>query len=128
MVEQLRKYTLYANLIVAVHAVWTLVLWGSMALTFVHPAYAPFAFVMLTITLLSNIPLRGICPLTSLEERFRQKVAPSYATNHSFMTTYINKIFRTRFGAEQVNTVIAIIYVAAYGWLTYLMFGGSGQF
>ncbi len=109
-----RRYARYANLITTLHALWTFLLWGGMAVALFIHAYAPFELGVLTITLLSNLPFRGACPLTLLEEKYRRTVNPSYTNGKSFMTTYINKLFKTDFSAKGINIAIAVLYVISY--------------
>ncbi len=78
------------------------------------PNYAIYQVVIMTLTVLVNIPLSDRCPLTLLEEKIRQRVDPGYTNNNSFMTTYINKILGTSFKVHNVNTAIMIFYTITY--------------
>lgn len=105
---------LYANVVTGFHFFWSFIVLGGMIFLFIYPPYALIQIIIMSVTLLSNLPFRNNCPLTLLEERLRQKIDPSYHNDNSFATTYFNKIFRTHVRVRTVSIVIAIGYVVTY--------------
>lgn len=114
-----------ADLIAGIHILWALLLLVGTLVVVIFPDYAVPQLVLLTGTLL--VPLfffGGRCPLTTWEERLRQKIEPGYSNNGSFMTTYINKTFGTNFERKSVKLTIAAFYVLSYaGAVLTLVFG-----
>jgi Protein of Unknown function (DUF2784) len=115
------RYRRLAETATVFHFLWTFLLWGGMILVFFWHAYVPYEIAALSITLLSNIPFRGVCPLTYLEEKWRGKLDMDYVGNKSCTTTYVNKFFKTNFSVRSVNIVIAILYVLAYASLVAIL-------
>ncbi len=113
---QTKTYQRLADLIMIFHFFWTLVIFGGAVFMVLDPSYALTQIAVLSITLLASVPFGGLCPVTTLENRFRQKVDPSYENHGSFMTTYTNKIFGTQFRVRDVNITIAVLYVLCYSY------------
>ncbi len=113
----MRHHAVVIRSVIVFHFAWTVFLWGGMVLALFWKPYIPTELLILSITLLSNVPFRGGCPLTILEEHYREKISPGYERKRSFMTTYINKLLKTDFTVKQVNITIAVIYVLAYAIL-----------
>ncbi len=108
------RYKLSADMIVALHVIWTFVLFGGAVFVLFAPWYAVVQIITISFTLLIALPFGNICPLTLLEERLRKKIDPSYTNNRSYLTTYINKIFGTDFRNRSVSIVVAVIYILSY--------------
>lgn len=104
-----------ANAVTGFHFIWLFLVMGGMAALFFFPKYALIQIIVMSVTILVNLPFRNICPLTLIEEQFRQKIEPGYVNNNSFATTYFNKIFGTQVRKKTVNTVIVVVYILAYG-------------
>ena len=47
----------------------------------------------------------GFCPLTVWEEKLRKKVNPDIDFHNSFMATYINSFFGTKFSKRIISKV-----------------------
>jgi len=103
-----------ANIVTLFHFFWAFLLLGGAFLMFFAHWYVIFEIVMMTLTVIVNIPLKGHCPSTLLEERLRQKIDPSYSNQNSFLTTYLNKIFRTNFKVNTMNTFMVLFYIFSY--------------
>ncbi|MDE2018901.1 MAG: DUF2784 family protein [Patescibacteria group bacterium] len=108
------KYQASANIIVLIHVFWTLLLFGGAVFMFFARWYAPFQIGLMSFTLLIAIPFGRTCPLTLFEEWLRKKINPDYTNNRSYMVTYINKIFGTKFSRKQIIIYNGCFYVAAY--------------
>ena len=120
----MRRYERYADGIVAVHFVWTVVVFaGAVGMFFWH-AYAPCEAIVVSVTLLASLPFGGLCPLTMLEERFRRKIDPSFRNGGSYMAFYINKLFKTRFRVRTVNIAIGVFYAVIYAMAAYIIVRG----
>src|SRR6185437_10181178 len=102
----MKRYKLYADAIVGVHALWTLIVFGGILLMLFWHAYARWEIVVVTFTLLLSLPFGTICPLTKMEERFRRKFDPSFHNDGSFVAHYGNRLLGTRFSADEVNGAI----------------------
>ena len=109
-----RKYARLANAVTLVHVVWTIWLFVGIFAVLVYPPYAPVQLVVLTITVLINLPFGNNCPLTIIEEKLRREYNPNYDNHHSFATTYLNKLLGTHFETFWVNTVIVLFYIFSY--------------
>jgi hypothetical protein len=108
------RYKLSANVIVALHIIWTIILFGGAVFVIFEPWYAIFQMIAISLTLLIALPFGRVCPLTALEEWLRKKINPDYTNNGSYLATYINKAFGTNLKTKSVAVVIAILYVASY--------------
>ncbi|HEY0220690.1 MAG TPA: DUF2784 family protein, partial [Candidatus Paceibacterota bacterium] len=103
---------------------WSFLVFGGAIYMLFHHEYAIYQVVIMTLTVLVNIPLSDRCPLTLLEEKVRQKVDPAYTNNNSFLTTYLNKILSTNFKTHSVNSGIMIFYTITYATAAwFLKFG-----
>jgi hypothetical protein len=109
-----KTYRRYADLILAAHFVWTLFLLAGAIAMFFYPPYAWIQIGAMTFTLLLALPFKATCPLTLLEEKFRQKSDPEYRNDGSYIATYFNKIFKTHIPVIRVNTTIAGLYILTY--------------
>lgn len=121
MIMRIQTYRRYADLIVAVHFIWTLFLIVGAIVMFFDPPYAWIQIGVMTFTLLLALPFGGICPLTLLEEKFRRKLYLDYRNEGSFIATYLNKILGTHFPTRNVNTIITGLYVLAYAFATSIL-------
>jgi hypothetical protein len=121
------RHSVYANIVTAIHLGWTFViLGGAFAMAF-GPRYALLEVVILNLTLLSALLFNNVCPLTRLEEHLRQRHDPHYTNHGSYLTTYINKIFKTRFTVKQVNATVAIIYTVIYALAAAVLVAGQAH-
>lgn len=109
----MKKYQLFANLLVAAHFLWIALLIGGTVFTFYNLWYFYWHLLIVTGTLLLNLFL-GYCPLTSWEENVRKKINPGFDHNGSFVATYIHKIFGIRFSEKTMLVIIAWIKFGVY--------------
>jgi hypothetical protein len=107
------------------HFLWTFLVFGGAIYMLVVPSYAIVQIVVLSITLLSSLPFRGLCPVTTLEKSLRRKVDPSYENHGSFMTTYTNKILGTNLSTRPVNVTIAVLYILCYSYAIIALVHGA---
>jgi hypothetical protein len=114
-------YRSLADTLVVFHAIWAILIFGGAIAMFFYPPYAFIEILVLSITLLSNLPFRLSCPFTLLEGRLRRKVNPRYDNNRSFVGTYINKVFGTHFTNRTVDWVIGILYVLFYTYAVLML-------
>jgi small-conductance mechanosensitive channel len=121
-------HRVFANFITALHVGWTfIILLGALAMAF-GPRYALLEVVILNVTLLAAILWGNVCPLTLLEERLRQKHDPTYTNHGSYLKTYINHIFKTKFTVKQVNATVAVCYTLIYALAAVVLLHGIGWF
>jgi hypothetical protein len=107
--------------LVAFHIAWTALVFGGAIAMFFYPPYAFVEILVLSITLLSNLPLRFTCPLTLMERHLRRHFDPSYENHGSFMATYTNKIFGTHITAKTADIIIGILYVIFYTYAVLML-------
>lgn len=119
--EDKAHYQIYANIVTLIHFLWTFLVFGGVFYLVLHHSYAVIQIIVLTTTLLVSVPFRNICPLTLLEEKLRQKLNPAYKNQGSFMTTYINKIFKTNFSVKEINITIAVLYILSYSFAAFVL-------
>jgi len=115
-------YKFWANVITVFHFFWTFLVFGGAVYVIFDHAYAWKHIMVLSITLISNIPFKAVCPLTLIEESLRRKIDPAYTSQGSFTTTYTNKIFGTNFSTREINTGIAILYILSYSYSFYILY------
>lgn len=120
------KYRHLANVIVAIHIVWTFIILAGAILMFVSPVFAMAEIVVVSFTLLISLPFGAVCPLTMFEERLRRKLDPSYSNHNSYLATYINKMFKTQTTTRTVNITVGIVYALIYFFATYLLINWRG--
>jgi uncharacterized protein DUF2784 len=106
-----QRYKFWADVVIAVHVVWTVIIFAGAVLVFFEPWYALFQIIVIGFTLLIALPFGGVCPLTLLEEWLRKKVDPHYTNHGAYLMTAINTIGKTHFSKRAVDTGIAIFYV-----------------
>lgn len=118
---QAKTYKRLADAVTVFHFAWTFLVFGGAIAMVIFPAYALTQIIVLSITLISNIPFKLDCPVTLLERRLRRKIDPDFENHGSFMTTYINKIFGTHFRVINVNITIGILYVVFYTYAVLIL-------
>ena len=109
-----QPYAMLANAVTLFHALWTALLLGGIVAVLVYPQYAWVQICVLSVTILINLPFGNKCPLTLIEEKLRREYDPTYRNQHSFATTYLNKMLGTRFRPAQVNAIIIVLYIGSY--------------
>ncbi len=108
------KYKILADLLLAVHVLWTVLLIGGTVFMCYHRWYIKYHLIIVTGTLIFNLFLGG-CPLTWWEEKFRKKWDPqTYYYPNSFATTYFRKIFKINVTPRQVNWFLILVKVASF--------------
>jgi hypothetical protein len=115
------RHYVYANIITAIHVGWTFLIFGGAIFLLFNHTYAIPQIIVLSATLLVSIPFKNVCPLTLLEEKLRQKYDPAYTNRGSYMTTYLNKIFKTNFTVKRVNGTVAVLYVFVYAFAAWVL-------
>jgi hypothetical protein len=108
-------YKTGANAILALHVLWTAILFCGAVFVIFAPWYAVYQIIAISFTLLISLPLGGVCPLTLVEERLRKKVDPSFTNDGSYLVTYLNKIFGAKFKKKSILKIVAILYIASIG-------------
>jgi|GEM_PF-6181780 len=106
-----KQYKLGANAVVVIHVAWTVLIFAGAIFVLFNPWYSPFQIGVIGFTLLLALPFGMVCPLTKLEERLRKKVDPSYTNHGSYLMTYMNKIFGTRFTKSSLAISVAVLYI-----------------
>jgi hypothetical protein len=109
-----QKYKTFADLLVSIHFLWSLLLLGGIIVTLIFPAYAIVQIIIMSFTLLIAIPFGNTCPLTLLEEKLRKKFDPTYNPSGSFVARYLNRIFGTNFDHRRVDETLAGMYILAF--------------
>lgn len=109
----MKKYKLTADLLVAAHFLWIVLLVGGTIYTFYNTRYFHWHLTIVSATLLFNLFL-GYCPLTFWEERARKKINPNFDHNGSFIGTYIGKITGVRISERRMLAIIAWIKFGVY--------------
>lgn len=117
-----RTYKTLADVVTFFHFLWTFLVFGGALLVVFDHRYALIHIVILSVTLLSNVPFKTACPITIIERRLRRKADPSYDNTNSFTTTYLNKALGTRFLERNVNITIAVLYIISYSYSFYALF------
>jgi hypothetical protein len=121
MMEDVKFYQSYADILVVIHALWSALVFGGMIIMFFYPSYALAEIIIVSITLLSSLPFGGTCPLTLLELKLRARTDPTYSNEGGFIVTYVNKIFGAHISPLQGKVVIGTLYVFAYAAATLLL-------
>ncbi len=108
------KNKFWSNLVTGIHVAVAILVFGGTIFMIFFPQYSLIHVCVITIVLTTNIPFSGNCPLTVLEEKLRRKIDPDYRNNNSFMTTYLNKIFKTKLKKEDVHSYIGMFFALSY--------------
>ncbi len=109
-----KGYNTFADILVSIHFLWSLLLLGGIIVTLLFPAYAIVQIVVMSFTLLIAIPFGNTCPLTLLEEKLRRKADPSYHPSGSFVARYLNRIFHAHLNHRRVDEILAGMYILAF--------------
>lgn len=114
-------YWITPELIVVLHfGILLWVLLGTVAMFF-YSYYIGTHMIFLSLVLLFGLFL-GYCPLTKIEEKLRRKQNSRFTLNNSFITHYLNKLFRTDYSVTQINNFQWTVYIFSYIAAAYLYF------
>ena len=96
---------LLANIVVAIHWVWVLLMFLCLPAVLLFPQISMLVLVFASLTVTSWIITRG-CPLRFWELSLRRKFDPHGIYSGMFITHYINKYLGTRLSDFQVRVII----------------------
>lgn len=107
-------YRIGAHVIVIVHALWSILLWGGFLVMLLYHGYARYELLVLSATLVSQLIFFG-CPLTKFEVYFRKQLhADDDYVEGSFMATYMNRLFGLKLTARHIRIMTAVLAIVTY--------------
>jgi hypothetical protein len=86
------RHKIIADFLVIIHLLWIILLVGGTVFVFYNRLYIPYHLTFIGGTAFINLLFKG-CPLTWLEKKYRKAWDPAVPYDHSFMTTYAEKLF-----------------------------------
>ncbi len=84
-------YLLSANAVSWLHVVWILVLLAGVPVLMWNPGYGPVELGLIALTFLAQKLWKG-CPLTLLEEGWREKHDPTYRRRTAFIEPLLRRL------------------------------------
>ena len=110
------RYRIIADILFFIHFGWLLMLAVSAVYILYNRDFVVKHLIIVSGTLLLNLPFGGRCPLTIWEGKFRKLWNPD-ADFHfdSFFATYVRKFFRINITPRQANIFLTIVKVSSYG-------------
>ena len=109
-------YKILAEVLFFIHLTWLLLLAGSAVYILYNRDFVVKHLIIVSGTLLLNLPFGGRCPLTVWEGKFRKMWDPD-ADFHfdSFFATYVRKFFKINMTPRQANIFLTVVKASSYG-------------